>query len=124
MNDDNQIPPPPSRPMGGRRPGAGRPKGVPNKITQPIKELAAHHSAESIATLVALRDHSENDQVRLAAARELLDRAHGRPRQEADLNHDKAITVIVNRGGYRAEVLPPAKDAAVLEHYVTEEKQE
>lgn len=98
MNQNNQIAAP-RKPVGGRRAGAGRPKGSPNKITQPIKELAASHSEESISTLVRLRDHSPNDQVRLAAARELLDRAHGKPRQEIDVSQDNQVRVYINRGG-------------------------
>ena len=99
------------RPVGGARPGAGRPKGVLNRVTIPIKELAASHSEESINTLVYLRDHSKNDQVRLAAARELLDGAHGRPRQEIDMNNDKQITVLVNRGGRMVEAVHPVQPA-------------
>ena len=95
MLDGQNIPT--RKPVGGKRPGAGRPLGSPNKITRPIKELAADHSEASIAKLVWLRDHSENDQVRLAACRELLDRAHGRPRQEIDLTKDDRVVVIVNR---------------------------
>jgi hypothetical protein len=70
---------------------------VPNKLTRPLKELAALHSEDCIAVLVQLRDHADAEQVRLAAATALLDRGHGRPRQEIELNADKSITVIVNR---------------------------
>lgn len=84
---------------GGRRPGAGRPLGSPNRITRPLKELAALHSEDCIAVLVELRDHAEAEQVRLAAANSLLDRGHGKPRQEIDLSEDRKLTVIVNRGG-------------------------
>jgi hypothetical protein len=82
---------------GGRRPGAGRPLGSPNRLTQPLKQLAAMHSADCIAVLVELRDHAEAEQVRLQAANALLDRGHGRPRQEIDLSDDKQLTVIVQR---------------------------
>ena len=82
---------------GGRRPGAGRPPGAPNKLTRPLKELAAQYTEDSIHTLVTLRDHAESEQVRLQAANSLLDRGHGRPRQEIDLNGGGKVTVIVNR---------------------------
>ena len=80
---------------GGRRPGAGRPLGSVNKLSRPLKELAALHSEDCIAVLVQLRDHAEAEQVRLAAANALLDRGHGRPRHEIDLNDDKRVTVII-----------------------------
>lgn len=87
---------------GGRRPGAGRPLGVPNKLTRPLRELAALHSEDCIAVLVDLRDHAEAEQVRVAAANSLLDRAHGKPRQEVDLSPDKSVTIIVDRSGRHA----------------------
>jgi hypothetical protein len=83
---------------GGRREGAGRPRGALNKLTRPVKQLAAEQSAASIDKLVYLRDSAQSEQVQFAAAKELLDRAHGRPRQEIDFNQDKLVTVIVNRG--------------------------
>ena len=82
---------------GGAREGAGRPAGAPNKITRPVKALAASYGPASIARLVQLRDGAASEQVRFAAARELLDRAYGRPRQEIELGGDKSITVIVHR---------------------------
>jgi hypothetical protein len=82
---------------GGRRPGAGRPLGVSNKLTRPLRELAALHSEGCIAVLVELRDHAEAEQVRLAAANALLDRGHGRPRQEIDMRDDNKITVILDQ---------------------------
>ena len=91
---------------GGRRPGAGRPLGSPNKLTRPLKELAALHSEDCIAVLVELRDHAEAEQVRLAAATALLDRGHGRPRQEIDVKGDQSLTIVVNRGGHVLDVQP------------------
>lgn len=95
---------------GGRRPGAGRPLGVPNKLTRPLKELAAQYTEGSIITLVALRDHAASEQVRLQAANALLDRGHGKPRQEIDLSEDNKLTIIVNRGGGPVLDVPPALD--------------
>ena len=81
---------------GGKRPGAGRPLGAISKLTRPLRELAALHSEDCIAVLVELRDHAEAEQVRLAAANALLDRGHGRPRQEVDVNDDGLVTIIVS----------------------------
>lgn len=82
---------------GGKRPGAGRPPGAPNKLTRPVRELAADYSEECIERLVDLSKHAESEQVRLAANIAVLDRAHGRPRQEIDLTKDDRIVVIVDR---------------------------
>ena len=79
---------------GGKRDGAGRPKGALNLIARPVKELAAEQSEASIERLIQLRDHAESEQVRFAAAKELLDRAHGRPRQEIAVE-DNSIRVII-----------------------------
>jgi hypothetical protein len=81
---------------GGRRPGAGRPPGALNRITRPIRDLAAVQGAASIARLVQLRDEAESEQVRFAAAKELLDRGHGRPRQTIAME-DRSLTIIVDR---------------------------
>jgi hypothetical protein len=80
---------------GGRRPGAGRPVGVANKMTRPVKALAASYGPASIARLVQLRDGAESEQVRFAASKELLDRAYGRPRQELDVTQNEGIRVLV-----------------------------
>ncbi len=82
---------------GGKRPGAGRPPGAPNKLTRDLKEAAALHTDGCLEVLVHLRDHAESEQVRLAAATALLDRGHGRPRQELELSKREGITVHINR---------------------------
>jgi hypothetical protein len=99
---------------GGRRPGAGRPLGSPNKLTRPLKELAALHTEDCIAVLVQLRDHAEAEQVRLAAANALLDRGHGRPRQEIEWNDEGPVTIIIQGSTPRPvlEVRPALEDHA------------
>jgi hypothetical protein len=76
MLDGQHIPT--RKPKGGRRPGAGRPPGAPNKLTRPVRELAADYSEGCIHRLVHLSQHAESEQVRLAANIVVLDRAHGR----------------------------------------------
>ena len=92
---------------GGRREGAGRPPGALNKQTRPVKELAGEQGPDSIARLVQLRDEAESEQVRFAAAKELLDRACGRARQEIDVNANRSIQVIVQRETPQAPTIPP-----------------
>ena len=62
----------------------GRVKGIPNKATAVIKEIAGAYTAEAVAVLVDIMREGESDQVRLAAANALLDRGHGRPTASID----------------------------------------
>lgn len=60
---------------------SGNPGGRPAAIAE-VKELAREQTEASIAALVAIRDNSKaSDSARVAASRELLDRAWGRPAQ-------------------------------------------
>lgn len=70
---------------GGARPGAGRPKGVPDKATAELKasleELARTHTETALNVLVQVAQSSESDAARVGAANALLDRGYGKPRQ-------------------------------------------
>ena len=57
----------------------GRPKGSRNKITRDLKEAACKYTLRSLRVLYKLASESPEPMVRLKAACELLDRAHGRP---------------------------------------------
>lgn len=113
---------PQRKPLGGKRPGAGRPPGAPNKLTRPVRELAADYSEGCIDKLVELRDNGESEHIQLAAAIALLDRAHGRPRQEIDLTKDDKIVVIVNRGG--SNHVPVAQEPPSLEDHSMKDGEE
>lgn len=72
---------------GGKREGAGRPPGVPNKATAEIKELAREYTVEALEALVGvLRDGG--DAAKVSAAKELLDRGYGKARQPIDGDGD------------------------------------
>jgi hypothetical protein len=74
---------------GGKRPGAGRKPGVPNKATSEVKEIARKYGPKALeelailAGLIEIKDRkpSENDTARIAAAKEILDRAYGKSAQ-------------------------------------------
>lgn len=59
----------------------GRSKGTPNKVNRDIKELASVYTDKALTILAHIMEHGEAEQARVSAARELLDRAHGRPPQ-------------------------------------------
>jgi hypothetical protein len=68
----------------GAKPGerrGGRQKGVPNKATREIKELAGQYTDEALNTLVSVARASESDAARVSAAKEILDRAYGKAPQ-------------------------------------------
>lgn len=80
---------------GGARPGAGRKKGVPNKVTEEVRAIAQPYApaaikeAARIAGLLPRQKGSESDQARVAAINIILDRAYGKPKQpiEGEMLH-------------------------------------
>jgi len=70
------------------------------------RQQAAHHAGEAILTLLELMRESGSDQVRLAAARELLDRGHGKPRAEQEQGNDGPTLQEMVRASYREEGEP------------------
>jgi len=74
------------RPAGLPKTG-GRQKGSANKITADVKEAAAFYTAEAISTLAGIMtDTGEAAPARVAAAKELLDRAHGKASQSMNVD--------------------------------------
>lgn len=70
--------------------GSGRKKGTPNRVTRDIRAIAAKHSPKAIRVLVkALAD--TDPKVSLLAARELLDRAHGKPMQATEVSGPNGV---------------------------------
>lgn len=69
----------------GSKPGerrGGRQKGTPNKATADIKALASVYSRDAVGTLAAIMADAEKPPAaRVMAAKELLDRAHGKAPQ-------------------------------------------
>lgn len=71
----------------GRKTG-GRQKGVLNKATADVKLAAQVYTAEAVEVLATIMRDSDSDAAKVAAVRELLDRAHGKPRQSVDVDAD------------------------------------
>jgi len=74
---------------GGRRPGAGRPRGVKNKAKKgeklTLETLAREHTPAALNTLVKIMNNGKSEGARIAAATALLDRGYGRPRQAVEM---------------------------------------
>lgn len=77
------------RPKGLPKTG-GRVKGQPNKATADVKAMAQKHGQEAIAEAVRIMQNSESDQARMAAIREILDRAYGKAPQAVVGSEDEA----------------------------------
>lgn len=75
----------------------GRPKGALNKSTKDIKALASKYTPQVLNTLVNIMDKSESDAARVSAAKELLDRGHGKAPQAITGVDGGALTVIVRK---------------------------
>lgn len=73
---------------GGRREGAGRPKGRVSRATPSQKatlsELAREHTTVALNVLVDVAKKGESESARVAAANALLDRGYGKPRQAVE----------------------------------------
>lgn len=72
----------------GQRVG-GRQKGTPNKATADVKALAQQHTAAAMKELARLSTKAESEAARVAAIRELFDRAYGKPSQALKLGGDE-----------------------------------
>lgn len=59
----------------------GRTAGTPNKATAEVKTLAAKHGPAAIKELARLAQSADSEAARVAAIKELLDRAYGKSAQ-------------------------------------------
>lgn len=73
--------------MGGKRPGAGRKPGSPNKATATVKEAAQVYTDEALKVLATImKDVKQPAAARVTAASAILDRGHGKPKQSLDID--------------------------------------
>jgi hypothetical protein len=80
-------------PNGGARANAGRPPGTHTPIKR-FREAAQQHTERAVAVIAEImNDHEVPPIVRLAAARELLDRGHGKAREHVMLETVDAMNV-------------------------------
>lgn len=72
---------------GGKRPGAGRPKGSRSEVTKEqqatISDLARSYTEMAIRALAEVAE-TGSDSARVAAANSLLDRGYGKPVQSTE----------------------------------------
>lgn len=75
---------------GGKREGAGRPRGQRSAATKDqiagISELARMHSETALSALVQIASQGASEAARVSAANSILDRAFGRPLQAVEMS--------------------------------------
>ena len=77
----------PKRPGGNA--GKGRPRGVPNKATAVVREIAQKYTVDAVEALAAvMREPGSPHAARVSAATALLDRGHGKPTQPVSGDND------------------------------------
>jgi len=82
--------------QGGRRPGAGRPKGSKNRANKELRDLARTYTNDALDTLAHIAQKGESEGARVQASVALLDRAWGKPKAtvEAELNNEIQIKFV------------------------------
>lgn len=74
---------------GGKRPGAGRPKGRRNTATVAqkgtLEELARAHTLTALDALVGIAMQGDSESARVSACTAILDRGYGKPKQVQEL---------------------------------------
>lgn len=63
----------------------GRQVGTPNKATADVKALAGQYAEAAFQELARLATKAESEAARVAAIKELLDRAYGKPKQSTEV---------------------------------------
>lgn len=85
--------------MAGRKPGGpktgGRLKGTANKVGADVRALAREYTEQAIETLAKAMTKAEEWSARVAAAKILLERGWGAPKQ--DISVQQAVYVIGDR---------------------------
>lgn len=76
----------------GRKTG-GRTKGTPNKATAEVKAYAQQFTKQAIDILLQIALTGEVEVARVMAAREILDRAVGKPAQEIVGKDGEALAI-------------------------------
>ncbi len=81
----------------GSRPGehrGGRKAGTPNHATAEVKALARQHGPAAITELARLSSEAESEQARVAAIKELLDRAYGKSAPSPEEREDTKSLIV------------------------------
>jgi hypothetical protein len=98
--------------IGKGKAGPGRPKGLRNKATRDIKELAQPYGPECIERIAKLMKH-KNPWISLAACKEMLDRGYGKSPKAVDVN--SSGNVYVSLTTFSGQILQPMTGPRVID---------
>jgi hypothetical protein len=106
-------------PRGGKRPGAGRPAGQPNRDTAArraaLADLLDGHVQSAVAALADIAAHGTSEAARVSAAAAILDRVYGRPAQGLDIDNKLAMPQVITIRAAAPLDLARLSDAALAE---------
>jgi len=92
---------------GGKRVGAGRPKGSRDRATQQqgasLAELARAHTADALNVLHKIATTGQSEAACVSAAVAILDRGYGRPSQALEIAGANGGAIGVDLSGLSAE---------------------
>jgi hypothetical protein len=71
----------------------GRPRGVPNKVTREVKALAQDYAPEAFDALLKIAKEGASESAKVAAIKEILDRAYGKSPQAIVGDPDNPVQV-------------------------------
>lgn len=80
----------------GSKPGerrGGRTAGTPNKVTVELKGAAREYTDQALKTLAQIMLAGESEPARISAAKELLDRGHGKATTVIGGDDENPLTV-------------------------------
>lgn len=84
--------------------GAGRPKGALNKATADVKAAAREYAPAALKRLAELAESATSEAASVAAIREILDRAYGKPTQhiggdaDSPVQHVMRVELVAGKG--------------------------
>jgi hypothetical protein len=99
---------------------AGRKPGTPNKVAANIKEICQRAAPQLIAELLRLAQRSKSEMVRIAAAKEILDRGFGKARQtvEGAVLHGVSLELqkLLAQHDGESRSIPTRTNGVLIEH--------
>lgn len=98
----------------------GRVAGVPNKATREVREAAQQYTEQALQTLAEiLVDKEQPAAARVSAAKELLDRAHGKSTQPlAGDPHGPPIGIASHELHADLDAIDPGRARELIEKYL------